>query len=58
MTLMLVVLLLSGETLSREVPSATCAEIAARLIRTPGVSTVSCWRPGNSMRPVFTTVSM
>lgn len=57
-TLILLVLLTTGESLSRPVPAAQCAELAARMIREPGISSASCWTNDRNMRPVFSTVAL
>jgi len=55
-TLILVVMLISGDVLSRPVPAATCPAIAMRLIVMPEVTSAWC-ESGKTFRPVFTTVS-
>lgn len=55
--LWLVVMLVTGETIKTPVPAAQCAAIAKQVIQYRQVTTAWC-EDQQSMRPVFTTVSM
>jgi hypothetical protein len=56
-TLILVLMLVSGNTMSRPVPAASCPAIAAKLITLPQVTTAWC-EELKSGRVVFSTVSL
>jgi hypothetical protein len=58
MTLILVIMLLTGDTMSREVPADRCAALAMRMVQEPGITSAACWTSTRSMVPVFSTVAL
>ena len=58
LTMFLVITLITGDRLAREVPAADCPRLAYAVIQQPDVTTAQCWTSATATRPVFSTVAM